>query len=243
MERLAVGEHRLVDRARARGEAQLRRQRSDVGVPVELGVVLRRPVEAERDRRHLGRSRLGRCVQRGPPHGAVEHLDAGPAADHLVEPALGTDQDVGADAVEHPAIVLEHPAIGTGGVDELDVGADQPPAHRLQPRVHPDEALGGVVGIDPHRPCRSLQQRRHPHDAVGHLGERRVHLDQPVELVTIDGLFPRRAEPGPQRDDGHRFIAQRLDHQITQLTRTHSTHAPDDAAAVRGTRHRHGGRR
>ncbi len=147
-------------------------------------------------RRDLGRGRRRRTLQRRPAQCAADHLDSRPPPDQPVEPTVRPQHHVGVAVVQHPAVRLQHTEATTSVVDELDVIADQPPAQRRQRRMHPHEPVGAVVGVDPHRPRRPLHQRRHEHEPVAHLGERRVQLQQPIQLVTTAAwTIPRLPEP------------------------------------------------
>ena len=136
--------------------------------------------------------------------------------DQPVEPTVRAQHHIRVAAVQHPAVRLQHTEPLPVAVDELDVVADQPPAQRRELRVHPHEPLRPIVGVDPHRPRRALHQRRHEHEPVGHLRERGIQLQQPIQVVTPDRSIPRRPQPRPQLGQRRRSAAERRDDGVAE---------------------------
>ena len=128
--------------------------------------------------------------------------------------------------------VSSTPSRSPFAVDELDVVVDQPPAQRREVRVHPHEPLRPIAGVDPHRPRRPLHQGRHEHEPGGHLGERGIPLQQPIEVVAPDRTIPRRAQPRPQLAQRQHVLAEGRDDGVAKRVLRLPSHGPDDARTV-----------
>ena len=181
-ERGTIGDQRLVHRVVADGEPHLGRRRAIRGL---AGLGSQRTLEAGADRGDLRIVASGERLAHRPPQGTGHDLDRRPPTSQIREPAVGTDHHVGVAAVEPPPVRLQHAKAFAGLADELDLVADQPPPHRRQVGMHPDEALSGVVSVDPDGPRRPLQEARQVDDAVVHLTEGRVGLQQAAHATPI----------------------------------------------------------
>ena len=140
-----------------------------------------RGLEPGSDRGDLGWGRCGDCVADRPVQGAAHHPHCRPPSGQIVQPTLGTHHDV----VVVQVIGREGSQRGPGLVDEWHpVGDDQPPRQGRQVDTDADEAVAGVVGVDPHRPRCPLHQARHVDEPGFDLGEGGVIPQHQVETPT-----------------------------------------------------------
>ena len=116
----------------------------------------------------------------------------------------GPDHDVLAALVVVQIVAGERSQRGPALVDQWHlVGVDQPPRHRREVGSNANEAVLGIVGVDPRRPRRALQQAGHVHEPVLDLGEGGVipqHQVQPAAGGKVTGPqlgLDRLAAHGP----------------------------------------------